>query len=115
MIILKIILYFIAIYGLSFMMVYQNGPFNLFSHIRNISKGLKDLLSCMFCTPTWLGMFASLLNITIFQTTPFTVGFLIFGSITYWPLIIMFDILITPVVVHFIDLIENIISNKANE
>ena len=112
MTLLKIIFYFISVYGLSFMMVYQEGPFNIFTRIRKLNNGLNKLLSCMFCTPTWLGMIFSLVNMLLFTSAPFTLGFIIFGNICYWPLIFIFDMLTTPVIVHFMDLIENKLSNN---
>lgn len=116
---LKIIIFWLSAYGISFMLVYTSGPFKIFSRIRKlggkISPSITELLSCMFCTPTWVGMIASFLNLILFPMIPFTPAFLLINNIKYWYLILFLDMLSTPSIVHLIDVCENLIDKKANE
>ena len=63
---LLILIYIIAAYGLSNMMVFGSGPFRIFEHIRNISNSISEhfgkLFSCMMCFPANLGLFFSLID-----------------------------------------------------
>lgn len=115
----KLLIYFLCVYGLSFMLVYTSGPFDIFNKIRSIggkiSPKITELLSCMFCTPTWVGIVFSLLNIIFFPFYQFTPGFLIFGNIHWWPIILVIDMLSTPSVVHFMDVIETLIDTKSEK
>lgn len=116
MILTKLLIYFLAAYGFSFMLVYTSGPFDIFTKIRKyggmISSKITELLSCMFCTPTWVGMFFSLINIMFIPTIPFTPGFIIFGSVSLWPAIFVMDMFATPAMVHLIDVVENYFDSK---
>ena len=63
---LLIFIYLIAAYGLSNMMVFGNGPFRIFEHIRNLSSSISEhfgkLFSCMMCFPANVGLFFSLID-----------------------------------------------------
>lgn len=88
---LYVILYAISLFGLSWILVYGEGPFNVVSHIRNyfssINANLRQLWSCMMCMPTQLSFLLSLVSLLCgVYFTPFT---LMFGSV--WYLAIPFD------------------------
>lgn len=80
---LSLTILFIAVsYGISNMVVFSPGPLKIFKIIRNtlhnIHKDLGELVSCMICFPTWVGIGLSVLNIIFFPDTyltPFNVIF----------------------------------------
>ena len=104
-------------YGLTFGLVYSDGFLHIFSLIRNFadkySKQLSDMLKCTFCTPCQIGLWASIFNILVLPSFPFTPAFMIIGNITLWWLIIPFDCFFTGSIVHLIDAIETLITNKS--
>ena len=108
------ILYVLVAYGISFMFVYSNGPFHIFDKIRTIAKKIhphmEELLSCMFCTPTWVGF-----GLSVFDSI-FRLGFTPFH--TLWNasgvnviLITMFDMVVTASSVYLINTIQNRLEN----
>ena len=56
-------------YGLSNIVVFSYGPFNIIAKIRNgissLHPQLRELLSCMICFPFWAGVFLSFLSCLI--------------------------------------------------
>lgn len=117
--ILKIFLFIFFAYGLTFGLVYSDGLFHVFSLIRSFadkySKQLSELLQCTFCTPCQIGLWASLFNILVLPSIPFTPAFLILNNINLWWMIIPFDCFFTGSVVHLIDAVETLITNKSEK
>lgn len=77
---LILIVYVFTCYGISNMVVYSDGPFNVFSNFRKlmfkINNNLGELFSCMMCFPMWVGIIFSLIDIflfTSFNLTPFNI------------------------------------------
>ena len=70
-----IIVYTIAVYGLSEMVVFGSGPFHIFEKWRNFTENINghfgELFQCMLCFPTWVGLFFSLINV-LFVPIAFT-------------------------------------------
>jgi hypothetical protein len=58
------------------MLVYSNGPGNMFLKIRNVAnkihENIGELFTCMMCLPQWVGMAHSILNLFIIYKIPFT-------------------------------------------
>lgn len=74
---MEILLVFIfACYGLSNMVVFSNGPFDMLKGWRNLTNKihpkLGELFSCMMCFPTWVGMGLSAINLFFVTDIPFT-------------------------------------------
>lgn len=74
---MQVLFLFIFIcYGISNMVVYSNGPFYVFKHLRDITNRihpkLGELFSCMMCFPAWVGGLLSLINIMLVSYFPFT-------------------------------------------
>lgn len=105
--VLKIIVFLLAAYGLTFGLVYSNGPFHLFKGIRyalgKISVQFTEMLECTFCTPCQIGLWSSILNLWLLPTIPLTPCFLIFNDINLWYYIIFCDTFVTGAVVYLID------------
>ena len=66
---LYLIIYVICAYNVSFWLVFGEGPFGIFQKFRDfvekVSPQMRKALNCMNCTPTWVGMIASILNLII--------------------------------------------------
>lgn len=116
MILVFLIVYSIMVYGISNMLVYFNGPFNIVADFRDwaISKHetFSELFSCMFCLPTNVGIILSILSLCIGFTpfTPFTI--LYYPNYSIWPLIIAFDGMFTGGVVYLIHTLQEFFEKK---
>lgn len=115
-IVLKIIVYVIATYGLTFGLVYTRGLFGIFQKIRDLcheySSELEEMLNCTFCTPCNIGLWLSIINIVFFPLTPFTPAFLIFNDTSLWLYIILADLFFTGASVFLIDTLQNALEKK---
>lgn len=71
-----LIVFIIASYGLSNMVVYSNGPFGVFLKWREltnrISPNIGELFSCMMCFPFWAGVTLSAIDLFIITGSIFT-------------------------------------------
>lgn len=92
---LTIFIFILSVYGVSNMIVYTSGPFNMFDHIKNLSgkihPSLEHLLSCMICLPTWIGIILSLINIVFLHNVYITPANLLMQNSNYWGIIILLD------------------------
>lgn len=89
------ITYFLAAYGLSNLLVYGTGPFDILSKMRewcdNHIPTVGDMLQCMMCTSTNVGWILSLFNLIVLPTLPFTPFNIIIDDTSLWYLIIFLD------------------------
>jgi hypothetical protein len=94
MLTLKIIAYVLAMYGLSNLLVFGSGPYNILGKFRNLAKSrfpqIGNMLDCMMCTPTNIGFLMSIVD-TVLVTVSFTPFNLLIGDATLWFLIIPMD------------------------
>ena len=113
MIFLKFFAYIFFAYGLTEIMVYGRGPFGICEHIRRlaarISDGMGQLFSCPLCFSTWVGLVASLIDVTCFKSlafTPFSVITLGLGGFWIGLLTVVLDMFFTAGIVWFLTRIE---------
>ena len=95
-----ILCYILAMYGLTNLMVYGSGPWNMLGKFRDFSHRylviIGDMLECMMCTSTNFGWIMSLINILLIDyVNPFTPFNIIFYNTSLWYLIIPLDAFIT--------------------
>lgn len=94
----SIIVYILFAYGLTNLLVFGTGPFDVLTKLRatarNILDTLGDMLDCMMCTSTNIGWVVSLLNI-LFISTPMTPMLLLYGDNVPWYVTIFGDACIT--------------------
>ena len=110
-------------YGLSNLLVYGSGPFDILVKFRELSSKISytfgQMLECMMCTSTNVGWIISLLNILLIPNIPLTPFNLIFNDISLWYLIIPFDAFITSGAVWLIhtlqESLESITSKNNHE
>jgi hypothetical protein len=95
MLIVTFIIYIFLSYGISNILVFAAGPFHIFKFYReNIGKihpHLEEVANCMICTPTWVGIILSLVNIFLVPNFPFTPYNEIIRNKDFWLLIILLD------------------------
>lgn len=97
---IEILCYILAMYGLTNLMVYGSGPWNMLGKFRDFSHKylgtIGDMLECMMCTSTNFGWIMSLINILLIDyVNPFTPFNIIFYDTSLWYLIIPLDAFIT--------------------
>lgn len=114
--------YIFMAYGLTNLLVYGSGPFDVLIHFREwmgkIHRTLSDMLECMMCTSTNIGLLLSIINLIFIPNIPFTPFNYIFSDTSLWFLIIPFDACITSGCVWIIHTIQETlesITNKNNE
>lgn len=119
MILFKLLVYFVMVYGLSNMIAFTSGPFHIFSKIREYvyhnHKTVYELLTCMICLPTNIGFFFSLINILFFSNTLFTPYNILFSGELPWFAIVFFDGIVTSGVVWFIHTIQMFFETNIKE
>ena len=76
MLIFILIVFSITCYGLSNMVIYSNGPFDIFVKWRkftdNIHYKFGELFSCMMCFPFWVGILFSAIDLFFLTATVMT-------------------------------------------
>lgn len=113
---LIIFLYCITVYGLSNMVVFADGPFYIFSKIRELANSISEhfgkLFSCMICFPANVGWVLSLVNwfFIPFAFTPFNI--LLAGTNLWW-LAMICDCCFTSGIVWIIHNIESFFESIA--
>ena len=72
---MEIIVFILICYGFSNQFKFSAGPFSIYDKIKvrafKINVGLYNLLDCLMCLPTWVGIILSIINMTLIET-PFT-------------------------------------------
>ena len=97
----KLIIYLLFSYGLSNLLVYGSGPWNVLSKFREFSKEhlgtIGDMLQCMMCTSTNIGWILSLFNLIFIPSVALTPCNALFdgNSVLMWLVIIIGDACIT--------------------
>jgi len=95
---INIIVFILFAYGLSNLLVFGMGPYDILDWIRNTAKKvfgkLGNMLDCMMCTSFNIGWVVSLLNI-LFIPTPLTPMTILYGDALPWYIIIFGDACIT--------------------
>ena len=90
-----IFIFSFVVYGICNTIVYANGPFHIFKKMHEYlgehHPMLNEGLSCMICSPWWVGMFLSTINLLLFPLSSLTPMNLLIPCKTYWYCIIFLD------------------------
>lgn len=112
-----IIMYILFAYGITNLLVYGTGPFNMLSKFRELSRKilntLGDMLDCMMCTSTNIGWVVSLLNILLIPV-PLTPMMILYGNALPWYIIIFGDACITSGAVWLLHTLQEMMESIAN-
>lgn len=114
-----IVLYSFMMYGLTNLLVYGTGPFDILLKGREFCNKrlpmIGKMLECMMCTSTNLGWLLSLINILVFPMLNLTPFVTLFGGLyEYWYLILVFDALFTTGIVWVIHSFQEMCENISN-
>ena len=108
--------YILFSYGITTMLIYFNGPFDIIEYFRKtmnaIHPKLGELLQCHFCLSTWIGGLFSIINylwIPI-KITPFNM--ILAGSGLWW-LIIPMDSFLTCGTVWLLHVLDEYLENNS--
>lgn len=108
--------YILFSYGITTMLIYFNGPFDIIEYFRKtmnaIHPKLGELFQCHFCLSTWIGGLFSLINylwIPI-KITPFNM--ILAGSGLWW-LIIPMDSFLTCGTVWLLHVLDEYLENNS--
>lgn len=97
--ILIVFVYIMTTFALTELLVYYDGFMHVFEHVRKILNAIHpmfgELMSCVVCTSSWVGISFSALNYFAINKIPFTPFNIILGETSYWWLIIFFDMCFT--------------------
>jgi hypothetical protein len=89
----------LAAYGLSNMLVYGNGPFDIIDKFRkvltHISAMFGKMLDCMMCTSANVGIIFSIIDLFLIRQYNFTPFNVVFDNTSLWYIIIFLDLCFT--------------------
>ena len=114
----RLIIYLLFAYGLSNLLVYGSGPWNILGKFRDFSKKylgtLGDMLQCMMCTSTNIGWVLSLFNLIFLSSVALTPCNALFdgSNALMWIVIIFGDACITSGGVWLIHTIQEYLEIK---
>lgn len=115
---LIIFIYCIAVYGLSNMMVFSSGPFNIFEKIREwssyISEHFSTLFNCMICLPANIGWIMSLIDWFLLPTIGITPFNILLQETNLWWIALICDCCFTSGIVWIIHNVESFFESISN-
>lgn len=113
-----LIIYFLMTYGLTNLLVFGTGPFDILSKMREWCDEhittVGDMLKCMMCTSTNVGWIFSLFNLIFLPSLPLTPFNLIIEDPSLWYLIIVLDACVTSGVVWLIHTLQEALERWNN-
>ena len=119
---LVVFCYVVMTYGLTNLLVYGSGPFNILVKFREfcgkIHATFSEMLECMMCTSTNIGLILSIINLIFLPHIPFTPFNWVFDNVSLFWLIIPLDAFFTSGCVWLLHTIQETlesITNKNNE
>lgn len=114
---LIIFLYCIVCYGWTNMQAFTDGPFHIFSKIRDIASSISEhfgkLFSCAICFPANLGWLLSLIDWFFIKQIAFTPFNILLTGTGLWWLAMLFDCCFTSGIVWIIHNIESFFESIA--
>ena len=108
--------YILFSYGITTMLIYFNGPFDIIEYFRKtmnaIHPKLGELFQCPFCLSTWIGGLFSIINYLLIpiKITPFNM--ILAGSGLWW-LIIPMDAFLTCGTVWLLHVLDEYLENNS--
>ena len=111
--------YLLATYGLSNLLVFGSGPFNVLGKMREYSykilPTLGEMFECMMCTSTNIGWVLSLIDLFVINRFHFTPFNMIIDDKTLWYLIIPLDACLTSGVVWLLHTVQETCESITNQ
>lgn len=114
---INVFVYLLFAYGLSNLLVFGMGPYDVLDWIRTTAKKvfgkLGNMLDCMMCTSANIGWVVSLLNY-FFISVPLTPMIILYGTLLPWYIVIFGDLCITSGAVWLINSIQEALERSNN-
>ena len=114
---INVFVYLLFAYGLSNLLVFGMGPYDVLDWIRTTAKKvfgkLGNMLDCMMCTSANIGWVVSLLNY-FFISVPLTPMIILYGTLLPWYVVIFGDLCITSGAVWLINSIQEALERSNN-
>lgn len=114
---INIIVYVLFGYGLSNLLVFGMGPYDMLDWIRRGFKKvfgkLGNMLDCMMCTSANIGWIVSLLNI-LYIKTPLTPMMILYKDTLPWYIIVFGDLCITSGAVWLINTAQDALERSGS-
>ena len=111
-----VLMYVIAVYGLSNIIVFGEGPFYILEKWRelmyNIHPNIGKLFSCMMCLPANIGWVASLVDWFLISSIAFTPFNIIFAGTGLWWLAMILDMGFTSGICWLLYVIDDYFEKK---
>lgn len=111
-----VLMYVLAVYGLSNIIVFGEGPFYILEKWRelmyNIHPNIGKLFSCMMCLPANIGWVASLVDWFLISSIAFTPFNIIFAGTGLWWLAMILDMGFTSGVCWLLYVIDDYFEKK---
>lgn len=115
---INIIVFILFAYGLSNLLVFGMGPYDMLDWIRNTAKKvfgkLGNMLDCVMCTSFNIGWVVSLLNLLLIPLVPMTPMLILYGTTIPWYVTIFCDGCITSGAVWLINTIQEALERSNN-
>lgn len=116
--IFSVLIYFLLAFGLTELLVFYGGPFDILEKFRTlmgkISKQAGKALNCPICTSTWVGGLFSVINY-FWIPIEFTPWNVILGWTRMWYLVIPFDMITTAGIVLLLYHLDELITKEGIE
>lgn len=113
-----IIVYILAVYGLSNIIVFGEGPFYILERWRelmyNIHPNIGKLFSCMMCLPSNLGWLISLIDWFLIPVIAFTPFNIVFAGTGLWWLAMILDMGFTSGICWLLYVIDDYFEKKTS-
>ena len=114
---INLFVYILFAYGLSNLLVFGMGPYDVLDWFRVTVKRvfgrLGNMLDCMMCTSANIGWVVSLLNY-FFISVPLTPMMILYGVALPWYIVIFGDLCITSGVVWLINSVQEALERSGN-
>ena len=111
-----VLMYVLAVYGLSNIIVFGEGPFYILEKWRelmyNIHPNIGKLFSCMMCLPANIGWVASLVDWFLISSIAFTPFNIIFAGSGLWWLAMILDMGFTSGICWLLYVIDDYFEKK---
>ena len=113
-----IICYTIAMYGITNLLVYGSGPFNILTKFRDFCDTyittVGEMLKCMMCTSTNIGIICSVIDLVLLPNVNFTPFNILYDNAHYWWFIAPLDACFTSGVVWLLHTIQEALERWNN-
>lgn len=114
---LKLVIYVFFAYGITNIIVFGSGPFNIITYIRNLFMKIPtfdEMLQCMMCTSANIGWVLSIIDTFILKDIAITPFNIIINNDNLWYYSLFGDLFFTSGIVWLIHTLQEYYETKTN-